>query len=424
MALNIRIRADASGVARTLESVRNSVSGIGKTFAKAAIGIGVFAAGLAGIAGMGAITEKIFQTLKDSSAAAASMETLGVQFETLTGSVATSAEMIAKFREEAQKSPLSVTDYANAGKTLLAFGNEAENIMPILKMLGDVSMGNSERFGSLSLAFAQTTAAGRLMGQEVLQFVNAGFNPLQQISKKTGRSMIELKAAMEAGAISSAMVAQSFKDATSQGGLFFNAIQRGAETFDGKVAQLKDSIFSLKAGFGEGLNQGLALIVTKLASSADGMLSAADGLGKKVGVMIAQAMTGDLALLEKTGALIGKAILIGMQATLGQGMVEGIFRPILDEIGKGAFDRKDPAKDSGLSHAILGRNAGTSALLSDNPEFTQMADELAKAFARASGFTADKAKAAAWKKHLEQQKQLVDNAIKEKADSKPVTFSR
>ena len=68
-------------------------------------------------------------------------------------------------------------------------------------MLGDVSQGNKERFDSLTLAFAQVGSAGKLSGQDLLQFVNAGFNPLNEISKMTGESMAELKERMSAGGV-------------------------------------------------------------------------------------------------------------------------------------------------------------------------------------------------------------------------------
>ncbi len=53
---------------------------------------------------------------------------------------------------------------------------------PVLQALGDVAAGDREKFHRLSLAFGQTQAKGRLMGQEVLQMTEAGFDPLQQIS--------------------------------------------------------------------------------------------------------------------------------------------------------------------------------------------------------------------------------------------------
>ena len=217
-----------------------------------------------------------------SSKAAASLEDLSVQFEVLTGSASTSADLLKAFREEEKKSALSTQDYANAAKTFLAFGGSIENTLPSLKMLADVSMGNSERFGSLALAFAQTTAAGRLMGQEVLQFVNAGFNPLEQIARDTGKSMADLKKEMEDGKISVQMVTQAFANATSEGGRFYKAIDKGSATTSAKLNQLAAQITQLKVAFGTGFNEGLKDLLdnTGQLANLEGILTS---IGNKMG---------------------------------------------------------------------------------------------------------------------------------------------
>lgn len=139
--------------------------------------------------------------------------------------------------------------YQNA-QTMLAFGASAKEIMPDLRMLGDVAMGNKEKLGSLTLAFSQTRAAGKLTGQEVLQFVNAGFNPLQIISEKTGISMGVLRKQMEKGQISFQMVKDAFISATSAGGRFFGMTDRIAQTDFGKWEAFKGQLdgVSLKLG--------------------------------------------------------------------------------------------------------------------------------------------------------------------------------
>ena len=79
------------------------------------------------------------------------------------------------------------------------------------------------------------SATGRLMGQDLLQMINAGFNPLQQISKTTGESLVELKKRMEDGGISADEVRQAFEAATAEGGMFHGMTDRLAETVSGKM---------------------------------------------------------------------------------------------------------------------------------------------------------------------------------------------
>lgn len=90
--------------------------------------------------------------------------------------------MIDDLREFAAKTPLQLSGLQENAKLLLSFGIEAQNILPYQKMLGDISGGNAQKMNQLTLAFAQMQSTGRLKGQDLLQMINAGFNPLQVIA--------------------------------------------------------------------------------------------------------------------------------------------------------------------------------------------------------------------------------------------------
>ena len=302
------------GLAR-VQSAFKSLGGVAMKVGKSLLS--PFAA-LTALLGAGALTAGLVSFVKGSSEAAASIEDLTMQFEVLTKSASVTKGMLDDFRKEAAKSPLSIEDYAKAGKTLMAFGLQAKDVMPTLKNLADVSMGNSDRFGSLALAFAQTTAAGRLMGQEVLQFVNAGFNPLQQISKKTGESMVQLKKRMEDGAISALEVKQSFKEATSEGGLFFGAIQKGAETTSGKIAKTKDAILGVKIAFGTGFNDGLRVALDAMGEGIPKLEGKATEMGNLLGMSISDAVNGDITRFVMIGSIIGDAIGGGLKIAFSE----------------------------------------------------------------------------------------------------------
>lgn len=169
------------------------------------------------------------------------MQMLESSFDVLLGGKGVSG-FLNELKQFAVDSPLSLTGVSNAAQTLLGFGIEAERVMPIVKQLGDVSMGNEQRFQSLSLAFAQMSSAGKLMGQDLLQFINAGFNPLQIISEKTGKSIGDLRKEMESGSISSEMVADAFRAATAEGGKFYGMTQKQAEGIKGLQAQLEGGL--------------------------------------------------------------------------------------------------------------------------------------------------------------------------------------
>lgn len=72
--------------------------------------------------------------------------------------------------------------------------------------------------------------------------INAGFNPLQQISEKTGKSISQLKEEMSKGAISAEMVQQAFLDATAAGGKFYNMSENASKTINGQISMMQDAI--------------------------------------------------------------------------------------------------------------------------------------------------------------------------------------
>ena len=202
----------------------------------------------------------------------AEMQMLNKSFEVLLGSKDKVDLYVKEIKDYALVSPLSVSDVSKAAQTLLGFNVEAEKTIPIIKSIGDISMGDSQKFGSLTLAFSQMSAAGRLMGQDLNQMINAGFNPLQVISEKTGKSIAQLKKEMESGAISSQMVADAFSSATAEGGKFHGMIEKSADGIRNAQNQLTGAIQDTLNSIGEsqeGIIKGSYEVATSLVQNYD-----------------------------------------------------------------------------------------------------------------------------------------------------------
>lgn len=194
--------------------------------------------------------------IKNLISSGAELEQTRVAFSTLLGSAEQGNKMIDMINNMANRTPFMNKQLFDAGKLLLNFGITQDRVLPTLRMLGDVSGGNADRFNSLSLAFGQMMSAGRLMGQYLLQFINAGFNPLQELSKMTGKSMAELKEDMAAGAITSEMVVSAFQNATSEGGKFFKMMEKQSQTLGGKWSTFVGKLQLKFAQFSEGTLKG------------------------------------------------------------------------------------------------------------------------------------------------------------------------
>lgn len=168
-------------------------------------------------------------------------QSMQTAIETMVGKDVASG-LMAQLKEMAKISPLTLTDMVNAEKMMLGFNIQAEDTVRYLQALSDISMGDSVKFKSLTLAFSQMSAAGKLMGQDLNQMINAGFNPLQIISEKTGKSISTLKDEMSKGAVSAEMVQQAFIDATSAGGKFYQMSENASKTINGQLSMMQDAL--------------------------------------------------------------------------------------------------------------------------------------------------------------------------------------
>ena len=218
-------------------------------FSTSLVGLGTKAGAVA--AAVGAAAAVIGVIVSKSVQARREMESMEVSFSVLTGSMERAKSLIGQMKELGAASPLQTSDIAKAGQTLMGFGVDVHRVMPILRQLSDISMGDSQRFQSLALAFAQMSAQGRLMGQDLNQMVNAGFNPLQIISEKTGKSIGQLKDEMSRGKISSQDIANAFAAATQEGGKFYGMTEKLGKSLNGMFNQQQDKLNQQWAELGE-----------------------------------------------------------------------------------------------------------------------------------------------------------------------------
>ena len=233
-----------------------SGSSIDSTFKK--IGAGI--AGYFAIGQMQNFAREVIKVRKE-------MEQLEISFKTLTGSEKAGKAMYDEIVKFGQQTPLLEKDLAKAAQTMLAFNIEQEKVVPLLKQFGDISMGDAQKLQSLALAFSQTSSTGKLMGQDLLQMINAGFNPLAEIARKTGRDMSELKEEMSEGKISVEMVEDAFKSATSEGGKFHGMLTSMGDSMGGALSNLEGSFDKLYNRIGE-LTQDSVVEGAKMATEA------------------------------------------------------------------------------------------------------------------------------------------------------------
>lgn len=166
-------------------------------------------------------------------------EKTATAFRVLAGSEETSTKLLGQLNKYADETVWNRPEIQEAAKTMMGFGISTETVYKDLQMLGDVAMGDKNKLQSLALVFGQISSAGKLQGQDLLQLINAGYNPLLDISELTGKSVAKLKDEMSKGAISADLVRKAFEKATGPGGRFEGMINELANTAPGAFDQLK-----------------------------------------------------------------------------------------------------------------------------------------------------------------------------------------
>jgi tape measure domain-containing protein len=206
--------------------------------------LGGFKTALGGFLGPIAATYAAINAVRSSFQSMFEFDRISAGFETFTKSAEKTREIMRELRSLSEKG-ISFAISAKSTSTLLQYGTAADQALRMTKQLAIISGGDSDKLDKLSLAFAQVNAAGRLMGQEAIQLVNAGFSPYLEISKKTGESMAQLKKRQMEGGISSNELADALRRATQEGGRFDGMLERLASSSVGRFEKMKTAAQSL-----------------------------------------------------------------------------------------------------------------------------------------------------------------------------------
>lgn len=175
---------------------------------------------------------------------AADFEQSRIAFDTMLGSAREGAKMMKKLSDFARKTPFELPEVVEGAKRLLAYGFEANKIIPTMRNLGNIVAGvGKDKLPQLILAFGQVKAATFLTGMELRQFTEAGVPLLNELAKQSGKSAAQIKEDMENGIrIPFSEVEKALQAMSGEGGRFFNLMERQSRSLSGVVSNMKDQI--------------------------------------------------------------------------------------------------------------------------------------------------------------------------------------
>lgn len=234
------MRAVARETLDELDKIDKSARNVGKSF-RQAFSFGSFKESLMSIPGMQFLTNPyilIGAGIGAITKLGSEAEMTSVSFRKLVGDEQKAADTLKQIKEFANRTPYESMDLIESAKQMLSFGVSTEKTVDVLKRLGDISQGDANTLKGLSLVYSQVSSQGVMQGQDWHQFINAGFNPLQELSEMTGKTMGELQEMMSKGQIGAKAVSAAIEHATNEGGKFYKTSEDLAGTTSGKFSTL------------------------------------------------------------------------------------------------------------------------------------------------------------------------------------------
>lgn len=251
-AISYSVGLSTSAFTGGISLMRNSIGGL--TGAMAGIGKNLATGGL--IAGIGGITTA-FIGLKKASDLAAEMESTATAFRVLMGDAEAAKKMLQSIEALAASTPFEFPELAGAGRNLLAFGIEANRIIPLLTSIGDVASGIQAPIGELADIFGQAKTSGQLFTEDLNQLGGRGIPIIKVLADMLGRGEGEIRKIAEAGQLTFPFLEQAFINLTAAGGKFHGMMAEQATTMKGRISSLTDAWNSLLRQIGTPLNDWL-----------------------------------------------------------------------------------------------------------------------------------------------------------------------
>jgi tape measure domain-containing protein len=253
----INVRANTGTAQAAVQSVRDKIAGIRDKVVNVRVNTTGAEANVAGVsnsltefatkAGLAAIAVTALQSALSAGKSAfvdynAELEQTRVAFTSMLGSADQANTMIANLQKFAAETPFEMPGVRDAAQQLLAFGYDANEIIPTLTALGNAASGlgrGQDGFNHLAFVFGQIRTTGQLMGQDVMQLAQLGVPVKDILAKNLGLTKEELARIGEQG-IDADIAIKALIDGMNE--RFPEMMKKQSETFEGVLSNIKDNL--------------------------------------------------------------------------------------------------------------------------------------------------------------------------------------
>lgn len=230
--VKVKLSAQIAEYATAMEEAARKTRAVGTETERAAQKREAFQAlGTAAMVVGGAMTALTLAVAKTGIEYNTLQQTSRAALTTLLGGAEAANAQMDKLDAFARTSPFSKTTFISAQQQMLAFGIEAQKVIPYLDAIQDAvaaAGGSNQQLGEIAFVMAQISAAGKITGQDLIQFGQRGVNAAELIGSQMGKTGAQIKSEITAGTLG----ADEALDALAAG---------MKAKFDGAAANVKDT---------------------------------------------------------------------------------------------------------------------------------------------------------------------------------------
>jgi tape measure domain-containing protein len=184
-------------------------------------------------------------------------------FEAFLGSAEKAKGVVADLTGFAQQKLINTDDVFQAGKGLLAFGENADNLVPVLSRIADISAATGKNFNELVTIYGKARTSGVLYAEDINQLVDAGIPIIQEFAKQMGVSNDQVKKLASEGKISFEELQLAFFNLTKEGSKFAGQSELNALTLGGAWRGLVADISPAATKIGDAFKGAFQLAIFK-----------------------------------------------------------------------------------------------------------------------------------------------------------------
>ena len=273
-ALTFKVGGDTTGLGRAVSKAKGMLSGLGSAAKNLAIGGAVTGS----VAAIGAA----FRGVK----LAADMEQVAVAMEVMTGSAEKGNRAIEALMEFSNSTPLKPDEVVSAGRALIAFGTDADDVVGVLRKVGNVASGIGAPLGEIAEIYGKAQVSGRLFGEDINQLAGRGIPIQKELAKVLGVSTSNIKQLVSDGKIGFPELEKAFSNMSAEGGQYAGMLEKQSKTFSGVFSTLTGKLDDLLRNVGAGLMQSLKPVLEELLTFVDRNSEGAKQLGQNIASVV------------------------------------------------------------------------------------------------------------------------------------------